>query len=189
MEPMTPAHEDATIRQLSTRMVYANPWMSVREDRVERLDGSRGIYSVVERADFAVVVPAESGGYHLVEQYRYPIAERCWEFPQGSYPDRVNGDPVELARAELAEETGFRAGAMTHLGRLLAAPGVSVEGFDVFLATGLVAGAPDREVTEQGMRQRWFSRADLEDMIRSGQVNDSATIAAYSLLLLSGVAA
>nr|BFE84754.1 hypothetical protein GCM10020093_073550 [Planobispora longispora] len=75
-----------TIRTVSTREVYRNRWLSFREDVVERADGTRGIYSVVDRPDYAVVIAADGGGFHLVEQYRYPIRGRYWEFPQGCFP-------------------------------------------------------------------------------------------------------
>ena len=41
------------VRTTSSREVYRNPWLRVREDTVERDDGSHGIYGVVERPDFA----------------------------------------------------------------------------------------------------------------------------------------
>lgn len=60
------------IRTLSSHVVDANRWMTVREDAVERGDGSRGIYGVVEKPDFAVIAAIQDGRVHLVEQYRYP---------------------------------------------------------------------------------------------------------------------
>jgi 8-oxo-dGTP pyrophosphatase MutT (NUDIX family) len=176
--------DTATIRQVSSRVVYQNRWLTLREDQIERLDGSLGIYSVIDRPDFAVVIPSEAGGFHLVDQYRYPIEGRYWEFPQGTYPDRMDGDPVELARDELAEETGLRAGRLTHLGHLYGAHGMTSQAFNVFLATDLVPGVPRREPEEQDMRQRWFSRPDFERMIRAGEIKDDSTLAAYTLLLL-----
>ena len=59
-----------TVDQLSSREVYRNPWMVVREDRVRRLDGSEGIFGVVEKPDFALVLPREHDGFWMVEQYR-----------------------------------------------------------------------------------------------------------------------
>lgn len=183
---MAPAFDAdaATVRQLSSRVVYQNAWLTVREDQIERLDGSRGIYSVIDRPDFAVIIPSENDGFHLVDQYRYPIAGRYWEFPQGCYPDRADGDPADLARTELAEETGLRAGSLVHLGHLFGSHGTSGQGFNAFLATDLEHGSPDREVEEQDMRQRWFSRVEFERMIQAGLVKDDATAAAYTLLLL-----
>jgi len=176
--------EAPTIRQISSRLVYQNAWLTVREDRIERPDGSRGIYSVIDRPDFALVIPSENHGFHLVDQYRYPIAGRYWEFPQGCFPNRRDGDPVDLARTELVEETGLRAGCFTRLGRLFGWHGASGQAFTVFLATELEQGPPDREISEQDMRHRWFSRTEFERMIRDGKIKDNSTLAAYTLLLL-----
>lgn len=174
--------ETAMIRQLSSRIVYENPWLTVREDQIERPDGSRGIYSVIERPDFALVIAVENGGFHLVEQYRYPVAGRYWEFPQGCYADRRSGDPAELARLELAEETGLRARSLVQLGHLFGSQGTSAQGCHVFLATDLEHGEPNREPSEQDMRHCWFSRAEFERMIRDGRIKDNSTVAAYTLL-------
>jgi 8-oxo-dGTP pyrophosphatase MutT (NUDIX family) len=98
----------------STTVVYTNRWMTVREDKTLRHDGAEGIYGLVEKPDFALVIPYADGGFHLVEQYRYAVKGRYWEFPQGSWEDKPDADPLALARGELAEETGLTAGAMTH---------------------------------------------------------------------------
>ena len=57
------------------------------------------------------MLPAERDGFWLVEQYRHPVGRRAWEFPQGGWPAGAGGTPEELGRAELAEETGLRAGS------------------------------------------------------------------------------
>ena len=64
----------AEIETLSTRVVYKNKWMTVREDRIRRLSGAEGIYGVVDKPDFVVILPVQDGLIHLVEQYRYPVA-------------------------------------------------------------------------------------------------------------------
>lgn len=165
-------------------MVYENPWMAAREDRIQRPDGSQGIYGVIDKPDFALVIPAERGGFHLVEEYRYPIRRRTWNFPQGALPGRAHGDPEELARTELAQETGLRAGRLRHLGFLHSSHGSSGQGFNIFLATDLTQGEPDREPEEQDMRQRWFPRAEFPRMVSEGRITDDSTLAAYALLLM-----
>ncbi|MDQ2881755.1 MAG: NUDIX hydrolase [Actinomycetota bacterium] len=186
---MTPQPEtgpsDATIQRISSRIVYQNPWMQLSEDEIRRPDGSQGIYSYVEKPDFALIIPVDQGGFHLVEQYRYPVSHRSWEFPQGTLPNREDGDPMELARRELAEETGLRAGRLYRLGFLYPAKGMSSQAFTVFVARQLEVGQSSREHEEQDMRQRQFSQVDLEDMIRGGIVTDDSTIASYMLYLLS----
>jgi hypothetical protein len=86
-----------SIKTLSSKVVYENPWLSVREDEVEFADGTRGTHALVERADFALVIPADNDGFHLVEQYRYATKQRSWEFPSGSFPPGVTGTVEEMA--------------------------------------------------------------------------------------------
>ena len=78
------------MESLGTREVYANQWMTVREDSVRRADGSTGIYGVVDKPDYALIIPLDGERVRLVEQFRYPIGMRRWEFPQGTAPDRAS---------------------------------------------------------------------------------------------------
>ncbi|GAA1972444.1 NUDIX hydrolase [Amycolatopsis minnesotensis] len=174
------------IEREDTREVYRNNWMTVREDAIRRPDGSPGIYGVVDKPDFALVIPSDGDRLHLVEQFRYPIGIRRWEFPQGTAPDRAEPEPGELAARELREETGLTAGSMVELGVLDLAPGTSSQRGRVFLATDLTEGAPERELEEQDMRAAWFTRAEFEKMVLSGDITDAQSLAAYSLLLLRG---
>jgi ADP-ribose pyrophosphatase len=139
---------------LGSREVYRNAWMTVREDDVRRADGSTGVYGVVDKPDFALVIPQDDSGLWLVEQYRYPVQRRAWEFPQGPWGTTSSGSRRELAAAELREETGLQAAELRHLGHLYEAYGFCSQGFDVYLATGLTAGTPERERTERDMRVR-----------------------------------
>ena len=98
------ADESINIETTSTRLVYENRWMRVREDTIRRRDGSIGIYGVVEKPDFVVIVPVEDDGrVHLVEQYRYPVKGRYWELPQGSWEQEPGSDglPVGLSDRSL----------------------------------------------------------------------------------------
>jgi predicted NUDIX family NTP pyrophosphohydrolase len=172
------------VRTTGSREVYRNPWLRVREDAVERADGSAGVYSVVEKPHFALVLPAEHDGFWLVEQFRYPVGRRAWEFPQGTWTAGSEGSAEELARAELAEETGLRAGSLRHLGHLDLAPGLSTQEFDVWLATDLTQGPTAREATEADMRSAFVTETRLRAMVRDGRFTDGPSLAAYSLLLL-----
>jgi 8-oxo-dGTP pyrophosphatase MutT (NUDIX family) len=158
--------------------------MSVREDTIRRADGSTGIYGVVDKPHYALVIPLDGERLHLVEQFRYPLAMRRWEFPQGTAPDRADLDPVELAARELREETGLRAANLVEIGMLDVAAGMSSQRGRVFLATGLTDGEPEREAEEQDMRTAWFPRAEVEQMIARGEISDAQSVAAYTLLLL-----
>jgi 8-oxo-dGTP pyrophosphatase MutT (NUDIX family) len=172
------------VQTLTTRQAYANPWMSVREDAIRLSDGSESIYGVVDKPTYALVIPRDGDRLHLVEQFRYPVGLRSWEFPQGTAPDRAEIDPAELAARELAEETGLRAGHIEPIGVLHVAPGMSSQRGHVFRATELTEGPTAREHSEQDMRAAWFTVAEFEEMVRTGELADSQTLAAYALLQL-----
>ncbi|HKO00012.1 MAG TPA: NUDIX hydrolase [Pseudonocardiaceae bacterium] len=174
----------AVVERLGSRQVYANSWMTVREDDIRRADGSAGIYGVVDKPDYALVIAVRGDQVHLVEQYRYPLGLRRWEFPQGTAPNRADSDPAGLAARELREETGLRAGRLTQIGLLDVAPGMSSQRGRVFVATDVTDGRPEREPEEQDMRSAWFTRSAVEAMITRGELTDAQSIAAYGLLLL-----
>jgi len=172
------------VRTTSSREVYRNPWIRVREDAVELPDGSTGVYGVVEKEHFALVLPYERGGFWVVEEYRLPVGRRVPGFPQGTWATGASGTPEELARAELAEETGLRAGALRRLGHLALAPGLSTQEFDVWLATDLAPGPTAREATEADMTCTFVPEDQLRARIRDGRFPDGPSVAAYGLLLL-----
>ncbi len=174
------------IETVATREAYRNPWMVLREDDIRRPDGSPGIYAVVDKPTYALVMPYDGARFRLVEQFRYPVGARRWEFPQGTAPDLADLEPAALAERELREETGLRATSFEALGQLDVAPGMSSQRGWVFLATGISEGDADREHEEQDMRSAWFQRENVEQMMRNGVIADAQSIAAYGLFLLQG---
>lgn len=177
----------ADITKTASRIVYENRWMRVREDAIRRRDGSSGIYGVVDKCDFVVIAPIDAGVVHLVQQYRYPVQGRWWEFPQGIWDERPDANPIEAARGELAEETGLTAASMLQAGKMFTAYGTMNQAFHVFLASVLTAGTARPELEEQDMITRAFALADFEAMIRDGTITDSITVAAFGLLRLKGL--
>jgi 8-oxo-dGTP pyrophosphatase MutT (NUDIX family) len=172
---------------LSSRIAYENRWTRVREDRIRHPDGSLGLYGVVERSDFVVVVPWQDGRLTLVEQFRYPVGARIWEFPMGMWEHAPGTDPAALAAGELREETGLFAGQMIYGGEMFQGPGYCNQRGHVFLATDLKQGDTDREVSEQDMICRDFALAEFEAMIRDGTIREAMTISAFGLLRVKGL--
>ena len=150
--------------------------MRVHEDRGE---GDR-LYGWVEKSPSALIVPVDGDQVWMIEQFRHPVGERFWEFPQGAW-EGVSGDPEDLARGELAEETGLRAGEMKHLGRLHFAYGLTNQFVDIFRASALVAGEQALETTEEDLVVGTFSVADVDRMVRENEIRDAASVAAWHL--------
>lgn len=172
-----------SIRTLSTREVYRNPWLRVHEDQIERGNGAKGLYGVVDKDDCAIVVPIERDTVYLVEQFRYPISMRALELPQGGW-ETADVDPEELARGELREETGLIAAQMTRLGCLWIAYGFARQKQHVYLATGLTQSTPDHDPEEDDLVVKTATVAEFEQMLRDGVIEDASTVAAWGLYRL-----
>ena len=173
-----------SITKLSSREIYRNQWMVLREDKVRRVDGSEGIYGVVTKPDFSLIIPREDDCFHLVEQYRYPVQGRFLEFPQGTWEQNPDATPEMVAAGELKEETGLVAGRMTYLGHLFVAYGFVNQGMHVFLAEDLVQGERALGPEEADLVCRKVEIAEFDRMIARGEIKDITSLAAYTLLRL-----
>jgi ADP-ribose pyrophosphatase len=175
------------IKTISTRIVYKNPWTTVREDVIERSDGVRGIYGVVDKEAASIIIPLEQtpeGDFvYLIEQYRYTVKARFKEFPQGSW-EEANIDPETLARGELKEETGLTAARMTHLATHQIAYGVMNQAHHVFLAEGLTHGETDPDPEEVDLTLHRVPIDEFESMLLDGRIVDNCTAAAWATYLI-----
>ncbi len=180
-----------SIKTISTREVYRNPWGSMREDVIERIgpDGvpTRGIYGVLDKDPACIIIPLEHtpvGDFlWLVRQFRYTVGATYLELPQGGW-ETADVDPEELARGELAEETGLRVDRMTHLADLWIAYGAMRQIHHVYLAEGLTPGEIDRDPEEHDMTVHRVPVADFEAMLLDGRVMDNCTVAAWGVYLV-----
>ncbi len=173
-----------SIKTISSREVSRNPWTRLREDVIERGDGVRGIYGVVDKDPATIIIPLEhtpEGDFiWLVRQYRYTVAETYFELPQGGW-EEPDVDPEQMARGELSEETGLRAARMTSLGKLWIGYGVMNQVQHVYLAEGLTQGEHDRDPEEQDMTVHRITVEEFESMLLDGRIMDNCTAAAWGL--------
>jgi len=169
-----------SIRTLSSREIYRNPWLRLREDQIERDNGTKGIYGVVDKDDCAVILPIDGETIYLVEQFRYTIQQRALELPQGGW-EAPDVDPEELARGELQEETGLVASSMTYLGTMWIAYGFTKQKQHVFLANGLTHAETDPDAEEHDLTLHPTAISRFEDMLLDGTIQDVCTLAAWGL--------
>lgn len=165
-------------RTLSSKIVYENPWMRVREDSVIRPDGTSGIYGVMESEDSVVILALNNlDEIYLIKSYSYPAEGWSWTLPGGG----GNGeDPEIAARRELVEETGIEASSWSTLGNTRIAGGLITERTSFHLAQNLLfkerADADDTELIEKG---KFVAFSDVEKMVASGEINDCQTITGF----------
>ncbi len=173
-----PTHSGPWVRH-DRRLVYDNPWLTVFHDEVSRPDGSPGIYGVVhfKRLAVGVVATDPDGRILLVGQHRYTLDEYSWEIPEGGVePDET---PLEGARRELREETGYEAAAWRQLCRITVSNSVTDERGAIFHATDVREGTATPDATEE-LVVRWAPLEEVSDMIDRGVIHDLLTIAGVS---------
>ena len=181
---MTTESELLSIKTISSREVYRNPWARVREDVIERANGERGIYGVMDKDPACIVIPLEKsaeGEYvWLVKQFRYTVGAAYFELPQGGW-ETADVDVEEMARGELREETGLRAATMTRLADLWIAYGAMRQIHHVYLAEGLTPGETERDPEEDDMTVHRVRVQEFEAMLLDGRVMDNCTAAAWGV--------
>ncbi len=165
------------MKLVSSRERYRCNLFRVTEDRAVDPDGFEIRRSIVRHAGSAVMMAVDGRGrVLLVRQYRLPAEAMLWELPAGRLDPGET--PLQAARRELEEETGYRARKWRKLLSFYASPGYIAEKMNVFVATDLIAGLP-KPMDDERIRTRWFTPAELRRMIRTGRLIDGKTIAAF----------
>ena len=167
----------AAWRTLSTREIYTNPWIRVREDIAEMPDGRTTIYGVIEAKPAVGVLPfLDADHVVLVGQYRYVARDFYWEIPTGGAQP---GEALEAAaQRELAEEAGYEAGRLTRLCEFHTSKSVSDETAYIYRAEALrPAASRDGDETEF-IEVRTFAFDDVLRMVERSEIRDAMTVVA-----------
>ena len=163
---------------VSTRPIYTNPWIRVREDVAAMPDGRHTIYGVVEGKPAVGVLPfVDHDTVLLVGQYRYVFERFCWEIPTGA---REPGEhELDAARRELAEETGYVARDFEKVCTFQSSKSFLWEIVDVYLATGAAPAAnfhaPD---STEFIELRTFPFDEALRMVERSEIQDAISVVA-----------
>jgi ADP-ribose pyrophosphatase len=151
--------------------IYSGRVLNLRIDEIDALHGAKARKVEVVEHQGGVVVIAQPARETivLVRQYRHPTGQELWEVPAGMI--ERGEPPLETARRELIEETGYRAERLTFLWSIYTTPGFCEERIHFFVAEGLTPGeaAPEEdeafEVREWPIEDAWrlVERDELRD--------------------------
>ena len=114
----------------------------------------------------------------LIKQYRHAIREFIWEIPAGTLDPEES--PLNCARRELIEETGYSAADWHQLGTITPLPGCSDERIHVFLASDMKAAEQNLDDDEM-LKVHQIKFKEAMQMILNGEISDGKTISGLFL--------
>jgi ADP-ribose pyrophosphatase len=161
------------------RTLFETRRFSVIEETVTRPDGKTASCQYVKHPGSVAILPlVEENRVCLIRSRRLTVGKTLIEVPAGTRePDE---SPLETARRELAEETGYRAAQFDELATYYPSPGVLSERMWVFVARGLTEGEHAREANEE-IENLVVSWDEALAMIDRGEIEDSKTLIAILL--------
>jgi len=172
-------------KRLKRREVFSGAAVNFRADSVRLPDGKTATREFVDHPGAVAILPVlADGNIILVRQYRYPVGEATLEVPAGKLHSK-NDSPVNRARAELQEETGYTAASLIPVMSFWPTPAFSNELLYVYIAAGLRAGKTRPDEDEFIKVERMPFKTALR-LARSGKIRDAKTIIALQAYQLMG---
>jgi len=169
---------------LSSETVFEGPLFRVMRDKLIEPSGKEAVRDVVRHNGSAVILAVDNSKSRkdpwivMERQYRHAASRLMWEVPAGTLDP--GEDPLEGARRELEEETGYRAKKWTKLMEYYASPGFLGESMKVFLAEGLIPG-DSRPEEDETIEMRLVKMSELLMSIEKGEIVDGKTLASVLL--------
>jgi ADP-ribose pyrophosphatase len=160
----------------SERLYHGRIFDLVIED-MEEQDGNIRRCEIISHPGGGVVIPLlDNGNVLLVRQYRYPHKKFVLEAPAGKL--EPNEDPLDCAKRELMEETGYSAEKFVKLTAMYTTPGFCNEVLHVYLATGLKKSELGQNLDdgEQSLTVESLPLTQSIEMITKGEIVDGKTI-------------
>jgi len=162
----------------SSHEVYKCGLFRVTEDEaVDKKTGFRIKRSVVRHAGSAVMMAVDDKKrILLVRQYRLPAERYLWELPAGKVDEGEK--PLQAAKRELVEETGYKAKIWTKLATMFVSPGYVQEVMTIYLAKDLIAGKAT-PMEDERIEAKWFKKKEVAKMIDDGEIIDAKTMVGF----------
>lgn len=166
-------------KTLKSERIYEGKVINLRVDTVELPDRKYSKREIVEH-DGAVGVLAvtKEGKLIFVKQYRKAVEQILLEIPAGRI--ETDEDPVDCAKRELKEETGYHADQLVKMIDFYTSPGFSNEVLHIFLADGVSEGTANPDEDEY-IEVLYLTLQEAMDRIKAGEIKDSKTIIAILL--------
>lgn len=173
-----------TFKTVSSEVVYDNPRVQLRVDKVRHPNGNifDQAYFIKPDQSSVGIIAVEGSSVYLVQQYRHAAGQWMWQIPMGTSHEQT---PLLCAKEELKQETGLKAGKWKKLGSIRPEPGMLTQPTDIFLASNLKKGKQEIEKEEFEINVKKFTFTELESMISTSKITCGYTMSAWLLYKLS----
>ena len=162
---------------ISSKEVFRSKIFWVTADDAVDPSGFEIKRAIVQHAGSAVMMAVDAKKrILLVRQYRLPARQYLWELPAGRLDE--NESPLQAAKRELTEETGYKARKWKRLATFYPSPGYVAEKMTIFLATDLTEGQAT-PMDDERIVTRWFAAKEVDRWIASGAIQDAKTMIGY----------
>jgi ADP-ribose pyrophosphatase len=172
--------EEKTIK---SELIYDGKILKLRLDDVVLPNGRESKREIIEHQGGVCILAIIDDFLLFVEQYRKAIGQTIYEIPAGKL--EKGEDPIECAKRELIEETGYKAGKIKKIFSFYTSPGFTDEELHLFLAEDLYEVGMNLDVDEI-IKVHMIAINDIPELIRSGKIKDGKTIIAL-LAFLEGL--
>lgn len=172
--------EDLIEERISTEDIFDGVLLHVKRDYVKLPNGNTSVREWIKHQGAAAVLPVLADGRMIfVRQYRYPVQQITLEIPAGKL-DSPDEDPLECARRELSEETGYEAEEYRFLTRLATTVGFSNEFIYIYAADNLTSGRQHTD-EDEFINVVLLTMDEAMAKIKSGEICDAKSVAAVLL--------
>ena len=168
---------ETKLKVLDREYIIKRPWLTARRDKVELPDG-RVIeeYYVLEYPDWVNVIAITKEGQFVMErQYRHGLGVHSTELPCGVM--EKGEEPLEAARRELLEETGYAGGEWTKLMAIGPNPGSQNNLTHCFLAVGVEKIAEQSLDDTEELTVHLMSEAEVKSLLENNQICQALMVA------------
>lgn len=169
---------------LNKEYIISNKWLKIRKDSILLPDGTKiNDYYIIEKNNVVLVLALTSDLKVIIKkEYRYPIDSFLLELPGGTF-NLDKETPLQVAKRELLEETGYTSDNWKKIGQFYDYPTKDTNKIYIYLASNIKKVADQKLDITEDIEYSFVDLKDIENLIMKGKINVSGSVAAILMAM------